>query len=149
MALGKFGPDQKGNGLLLVAFCCGNCSGKATDMSKAPFAVNGVTVRLAVLACSSKLAVLHILRALETGADGVAVWTCGKLSCRFGRGWARAHKRVDHARRILDQIGVGGQRVFINELSPSQTEGLPRQLAERADELTKLGPSPLKSAGDK
>ena len=149
MALGKFGPDQKGNGLLLVAFCCGNCSGKAGQMSKAPFIVNGVNVRLAVLACSSKLAVLHILRALETGADAVALWTCGKLACRFGRGWARAAKRVDRARVILDQIGIGGQRVFITELSPTEADGLDRSLTERAEELTKLGPSPLKSAGAK
>ena len=149
MAVGEFGPSEQGNGLLLVAFCCGNSSSKAGELSKAPFLVNGVTVRLSVLACSSKLGILHVLRALERGADAVAVWTCREKACRFGRGWARAGKRVERSRRILEQIGVGGERVFLGSLEPTEGQGLAKALGEVVGKMADLGASPLKSAGGK
>ena len=140
------GPD---NGLQLVAFCCANSSAKAAELSKAPFQVDTVTVRLAQLACSSKIQVLHVLRALETGADGVALWTCPQDSCRFGRGCLRAAKRIERARRILDQIKVGGRRVFLQPLDPNDPEALDKALSKAAQQLIELGKSPLKSVGVK
>ena len=140
------GPD---NGLQLVAFCCANSSAKTAELSKAPFQLDGVTVRLAQLACSSKIQVLHVLRALETGADGVALWTCPQDSCRFGRGCLRAAKRIERARRILDQIKVGGRRVFLQPLDPNDPEALDKALAKAAQQLIELGKSPLKSVGVK
>jgi len=140
------GPD---NGLQLVAFCCANSSAKAAELSKAPFQVDAVTVRLAQLACSSKIQVLHVLRALETGADGVALWTCPQDSCRFGRGCIRAAKRIERARRILDQIKVGGRRVFLQPLDPNDPEALDKALSKAAQQLIELGKSPLKTVGVK
>ncbi len=140
------GPD---NGLYLVAFCCANSSAKAAELSKAPFQLDGVTVRLAQLACSSKIEVLHLLRALETGADGVALWTCPQDFCRFGRGSIRASKRIDRARRILDQIAVGGQRVFLQALDPNEADALDKALAIAVKKLIELGKSPLKTVGVK
>ena len=140
------GPD---NGLHLVAFCCANSSAKAAELSKAPFQVDAVTVRLAQLACSSKIQVLHVLRALETGADGVALWTCPQDSCRFGRGCLRAAKRMERARRILDQIKVGGRRVFLQPLDPNEPEALDKALSKAAQQLIELGKSPLKTVGVK
>ena len=149
MSVNEIAPASQGNGLHLVAFCCANSSAKAAELAKAPFQLNGVTVRLAQLACSSKIQVLHILRALETGADAVALWTCPKNSCRFGRGSIRATKRIERARRILDQIKVGGQRVFLQALDPNKPDDLNNALATVVKELAELGKSPLKSVGVK
>ena len=149
MSLNETGPGEKGNGLDLVAFCCSNSSGKAEELSKAPFEVAGVRVRLAMLACSSKIQVLHLLRALETGADGVVLWSCPQKSCRFGRGSVRASKRIDRARRILEQIGMGSERVFYGALDPSDPDALDSALKDIAEQLAKLGQSPLKSVGAK
>ncbi len=149
MSTSKTSPAENGNGLHLVAFCCGNSSGKAAELSKAPFQLDGVTVRLAQLACSSKIQVLHLLRALETGADAVALWTCPQDSCRFGRGSIRAAKRVERARRILDQIAVGPRRVFLQPLDPNNPDALDKALATAVKELVELGKSPLKTVGVK
>ena len=140
---------ENGNGLHLVAFCCANCSAKAVELSKAPFQLNGVTVRLAQLACSSKIQILHLLRALETGADAVALWTCPQDSCRFGRGSIRAAKRLQRARTILDQIAVGGQRLLLQALNPNEADALDKALATAVKELIELGKSPLKTVGVK
>ena len=140
---------KNGNGLHLVAFCCANSSAKAAELSKAPFQVDGVTVRLAQLACSSKVQVLHLLRAIETGADAVALWTCPHDSCRFGRGSIRAAKRLQRARTILDQISVGSNRLFLQALDPDEPDALSKALAKAAKQLVELGKSPLKTVGVK
>ncbi len=149
MSVNKIAPVGQGNGLHLVAFCCANSSAKAAELSKAPFEVDRVRVRLAQLACSSKIEVLHVLRALETGADGVALWTCPQDSCRFGRGCIRAAKRIERARRILEQIAVGGQRVFLQSLDPNDPDALDKALREATGRLVELGKSPLKTVGVK
>lgn len=142
-------PEKPGNGLALVAFCCGNSSVRAAELSKAAFVAEGVRVRLGLLACSSKIEVLHVLKALESGADGVALWTCPEKACKFGRGSVRAGKRIERTRRILDQIGLGGQRVFLQALDPAEEKALERALKTTVGELAKLGKSPLKTVGEK
>ena len=149
MSVNETGPAEQGNGLHLVAFCCANSSTKAAELSKAPFQVAGVRVRLAQLACSSKIAVLHVLRAMESGADAVALWTCPEKACRFGRGCVRAAKRVERAQRILDEIGVGSQRVFCQALDAKDPDALGKALREVACRLVELGRSPLKTVGVK
>ena len=149
MSVNEIAPASQGNGLRLVAFCCANSSAKSAELAKAPFQLNGVSVRLAQLACSSKIQVLHVLRALETGADAVALWSCPQDSCRFGRGSIRAAKRIARARRILDQIAVGGRRVFLQALDPNNPDDLNNALATAVKELIELGKSPLKTVGVK
>lgn len=149
MSITKTTPAENGNGLQLVAFCCANSSAKAAQLSKAPFQVDGVNVRLAQLACSSKIQILHVLQALETGADAVALWTCPKESCRFGRGCIRAAKRIERARRILQQIGLGAERVFYQALEPKNADALDSALKDITEQLAQLGQSPLKNVGAK
>ena len=151
MSSNKSAPEKAGNGfnLRLVAFCCANSSIKAAELSKAIFETEGVAVRLVMLACSSKLEIVHVLRALETGADGVALWTCPGKACRFGRGSIRAGKRIERTRRILEQIGLESKRVFLAELNPAEEKALDEALKQTVVEMAKLGRSPLKNVGVK
>ena len=145
MSLSESASDNQGNGLHLVAFCCANSSPRAAQLSKSPFQVDGLSVRLILLACSSKLEIPHILRALETGADAVALFTCPDKACRFGRGSIRAGKRIERSRRILEQVSLGGRRIFLDALDPADEESLDRALKTAAAGLVELGKSPLKS----
>ena len=94
-----------------------------------------------------KFDIVYILKAFENGADGVIVAGCLEGGCHFLEGNIRARKRVERAKVILDNIGVGGERLEMFNMSSS--EGT--RFAEVAREITKrikeLGPSPLKGAG--
>ena len=147
MSAEESAPKESGNGLNLVAFCCANSSSKAGELSKAAFSVDGVEVQVVQLACSSKLEILHVLRALEGRADGVALWTCPAKACRFGRGSVRAGKRIERARRIVAEIGLESERIFLQALEPGDERSLDKALKDTASELKKLGPSPLKNKG--
>ena len=71
----------------------------------------GVNVRQVTLPCSGKLEVGHLTKALENGAEGVAIFGCPEKECRYVVGSERAKRRVHHTERILQEIGLEGDRV--------------------------------------
>ena len=68
-------------------------------------------VRKVALPCSGKLEVFQLTKALENGADGVALFGCPEEECRYVVGSSRARGRVSHAGRILETIGLQNARV--------------------------------------
>ena len=67
--------------------------------------------RQVALPCSGKLEVFQLTRALEKGADGVALFGCLEGACRYVVGSSRARGRVSQAGEILGAIGMEKDRV--------------------------------------
>jgi coenzyme F420-reducing hydrogenase delta subunit len=70
----------------------------------------GARIRFFPLPCSGRIESLHLLRALEAGADKVYVITCPQGACRHREGNARAKKRVAFAQKLISEIGVEPDR---------------------------------------
>lgn len=66
MAENSFEPE-------IVGFCCHYCAYAAADLAGAMRLSYPVNVKIIELPCSGRIDALHILRALERGADGVFV----------------------------------------------------------------------------
>ncbi len=79
-------------------------------------------VRKVALPCSGKLEVFQLTKALENGADGVALFGCPEEECRYVVGSSRAKGRVTYAGKILETIGLEKERVrrFVLESQPGQ-----------------------------
>ena len=77
-------------------------------------------IRIVLVPCTGKVDVLHILRAFEKGADGVYVVGCEEGECHYNSGNFRARKRVEQAQKILDTIGIGGERAQMYNLSSGE-----------------------------
>ena len=79
-------------------------------------------VRKVALPCSGKLEVFQLTKALENGADGVALFGCPEEECRYVVGSSRAKGRVTDAGKILETIGLEKERVrrFVLESQPGQ-----------------------------
>ena len=75
----------------------------------------GDTVKTIGLPCSGKVDVPYLLKALETGADGVVIVACKKKECRHFEGSLRAHKRVQAVGSLLEEIGFGPGRMAVIE----------------------------------
>ena len=67
--------------------------------------------RKVALPCSGKMEVSYLLKALESGADGVAIVGCPEGECDYLTGSTRAKGRVRYVRKILGEIGLGEDRV--------------------------------------
>jgi F420-non-reducing hydrogenase iron-sulfur subunit len=102
------------------------------------------TIRIVRVPCTGKVDIIHILRAFEKGADGVYVVGCLEGECRFSNGNLQARKRVEQAQRILDAIGIGGERAQMYNLSSSDGPLFAEYAAEMTEKIKELGPNPIK-----
>ena len=75
----------------------------------------GDTLKTISLPCSGKLDIPYLIKAFETGADGVAIVTCKKNECRHFEGNLRAHKRAEAVEALLEEIGFSAGRMAIFE----------------------------------
>jgi len=91
-----------------------------------------------------------ILKAFENGADGVMVVGCLEGDCHYQVGNIRARRRVERVAGMLDEAGIGGERVRMYNLSAGEGAKFSRFAMEMYEHIQKLGPSPLNIArGDK
>jgi len=106
-------------------------------------------IKIVRVPCTGKVDVIHILRALEKGADGACVIGCLEGECHFNTGNLMARKRVEQAQKILDTIGVGGERAKMFNLSSSEGPRFAQYATDFTAEIKELGPNPLKLAKNK
>jgi F420-non-reducing hydrogenase iron-sulfur subunit len=129
-----------------VAFCCYYCAYSAADLAGSLRLQYPPTVRMIEQPCSGKIDIRLLLQAFEEGADGVYVAGCLEGDCHFLKGNIRAKKRVNAARKILDQVGVGGERLEMFNLSGSMGPKFADLAIEMTERILILGPSPLNKA---
>jgi coenzyme F420-reducing hydrogenase delta subunit len=106
-------------------------------------------IKIVRVPCTGKVDVIHILRALEKGADGACVIGCLEGECHYNTGNLMAKRRVEQARKILDTIGIGAERAKMYNLSSSEGPLFARYATEFTAEIKELGPNPLKLAKNK
>jgi F420-non-reducing hydrogenase iron-sulfur subunit len=106
-------------------------------------------IRIVRVPCTGKVDVIHILRAFEKGADGACVIGCLEGECHFNTGNLMARRRVEQAQKILDTIGLGGQRARMYNLSSSEGARFAQYATEFTQEIKEMGPNPIKLAKKK
>ena len=104
-------------------------------------------IQIILVPCTGKVDVLYMLRAFEKGADGVYLVGCLEGDCHFNNGNFRAHKRVEQAQKILDAIGVGGERAQMYNLSSSEAPRFAQIAIEMDEKIRKLGTNPIRAGG--
>jgi coenzyme F420-reducing hydrogenase delta subunit len=102
------------------------------------------TIRIIRVPCTGKVDIIHLLKAMEKGADGAYVVGCLEGECRFESGNLRARKRVEHAQEILEKIGIGGERVQMYNLSSGEGPRFAEVAQEMTEKIIELGPNPMK-----
>ena len=86
------------------------------------------------MACSSMIKDIYLLKAFESGADGVMLVGCHAGKCKRVDGDTRAAKRVARVRQLLDEIGLGGKRLVYSTADDMETAAaeLVKQIGEMA-----------------
>jgi len=127
----------------LTAFSCIYCAYMAGDTAGLLRVRYPASVKLIKLPCSGKVDTEYILRAFEEGADGVYIVACPVGNCHHLQGNVRATKRIEHLKQLLDEIGLGGERLGIFYMSGSQAHAFANAAIEMTERVKKLGPNPL------
>jgi len=100
-------------------------------------------IRIIRVPCTGKVDVMHLLRAIQKGADGVYVVGCLEGTCYYNEGNLRARERVKHVRSLLDEIGIEADRVRMYNLSSSEAPTFAAYAKEMTEHIMALGPNPL------
>ena len=103
-------------------------------------------VKVLKVPCTGRVDVIHVLKALENGADGVYLAGCLEGECHFLVGNLRAKKRVGYAKQLLEECGIGGERVAMYNLSSAQGQRFAEIAREMTEKIRQLGPNPIKAA---
>jgi len=130
---------------VIVAFCCHYCAYTAADMAGSMRLCYPPNVKIVRVPCSGKVDAIHIMKALEKGADGVYVAGCLEGDCHFKNGNNIAARRVAYVKKLLDEIGIGGERVEMVLMSAGMGERFAQTAEEITEKIRKLGPNPVKT----
>jgi coenzyme F420-reducing hydrogenase delta subunit len=128
----------------ILAFCCNFCAYAAADLAGSRRMQYPANVRIVHVPCSGKVEVQQILAAFERGIDGVLIAGCLEGGCHFVEGNLRAKRRIAAARKLLDDIGIGGERLRMVNLSASEAPTFVARVREMVETVERLGPSPLR-----
>ena len=104
-------------------------------------------VKIVKVPCTGRVDILLILKAFESGVDGIYLAGCLEGECHFLRGNLRARKRVQYVKTLLDEVGLGGGRVEIYNMSSAQGQRFAEVAREMTEKIRTLGPSPVKRRG--
>ena len=116
---------------VVVAFICENCARPALMPSSGirrrpttpdfawPFPVGEV-----VVPCAGRLQPEHFLKAFEDGADAIGVICCEEGNCHHLEGNRRCSRRLDYVGGLLEQVGLGANRLMIFHLPGSAAEDM-------------------------
>jgi coenzyme F420-reducing hydrogenase delta subunit len=86
----------------------------------------------------------HVLAAFERGIDGVLVAGCLEGGCHYLEGNLRARRRLEAIRTLLDEIGLGRDRLRMVNLSAAMAPLFVERVQEMVDTVRRLGPNPLR-----
>ena len=114
---------MKNKALKIYLFYCSN-SLDAKVLSKFRDELQDRQLKIINLPCSGKVDIPYLVKAFETGADGVVIVTCELGQCRHLEGNMRAEKRAEAVDSLLEEIGTGTGRItviHVKEGRPEQT----------------------------
>lgn len=128
----------------ITAFYCVYCGYMAADTAGTLNIQYPPNVKFIRLPCTGKTDIRYILEAFEQGADGVYQIACPIGNCHHVRGNERGLARIQRAKKILDEIGLGSERLDIFFMSGSQGNSFAMAAQTMVERIRNLGPNPLK-----
>ncbi|MBF0379230.1 MAG: hydrogenase iron-sulfur subunit [Desulfamplus sp.] len=132
----------------IIGFCCKYCAYAAADLAGSMRLSYPSSIKIVQVPCTGRIDVIHILKALEEGADGVMVAGCLEGECHFLTGNLKAKKRVKSVSKILQDIGIESERVKMFNLSSAMGPRFAEIATEMTETIKQIGPSKIKKFHD-
>jgi len=131
----------------IIVFACHYCAYAAADLAGSMRLQYPTNIRMIKLPCTGKLEVIHLLKAIEAGADGVYAAGCLEGECHYLKGNLWARKRVEHVKRLLEEVGIEPERVEMYNMSSAMGARFAEVATEFTERIKALGPNPVRREG--
>lgn len=90
--------------------------------------------------CTGRIDPQFVLKAFQSGADGVLILGCHPGDCHYKEGNYNALRRFHLLRTMLAQFGIEKDRVRLDWVSASEAEKFVATVNEMVKQLKILGP---------
>jgi len=124
----------------VVGFCCERHGMDAAVLSARSGKEFDASVRLVQVPCTGRVDGMHILKALEDGADCVFVLGCLEKNCYYDTGSIEGRKRVEYVKQMLSEVGVEKERVEMFNAASTNAWMFPEIVSKMVALAKKLGP---------
>jgi coenzyme F420-reducing hydrogenase delta subunit len=81
-------------------------------------------VRQVLVPCTGRIQPEHVLKAFESGSEAVCMVACQDDNCHHVQGSKRCARRAAHIRSLLEEIGLGGERLMLFRLPGTAAEDM-------------------------
>ncbi len=125
----------------IVAFLCNWCSYAGADLAGVSRFQYPPHIKVVRVPCSGRVNPMFIVRALQSGADGVLVSGCHPGDCHYATGNFYARRKFVLLKRLLDFVGLEPGRVHFSWVSAAEGEKFAGVVKKVTDAVMKLGPA--------
>jgi F420-non-reducing hydrogenase iron-sulfur subunit len=116
----------------IVGFLCNWCAYQGADLAGTSRMAYAPNVRIVRVMCTGRIDPTFVLKAFQSGADGVIVAGCHPGDCHYSEGNYKTMRRVTLLRKLLSQMGIDPERFRLEWVSAG--EGA--KWAQIADEMS-------------
>lgn len=129
---------------LYIFYCSNNFSINEFNSIFPP--EEGIEYKGISLPCSGKADLLYFVKAFEKGADGLVLITCPKNECRYLEGNLRSPKRAEGVNSLLDEIGMGKERITVVVNHGDGMDHIISEVREFCDRIRNIALNPIEIA---
>jgi coenzyme F420-reducing hydrogenase delta subunit len=104
----------------VIGFCCKNAIESDPVLAEKRWHAFEPEIKILSVPCSSKVETLSIIKAFESGIDGIFVLGCKENTCRLLDGNLRAQRTINHTKKLLSEINIETNRLTMVQLGTSE-----------------------------
>ncbi|CAD7769352.1 MAG: hydrogenase iron-sulfur subunit [Methanophagales archaeon] len=132
----------------IIYFLCAWCGSGGSETAAAYRLKYPENVRPFRVMCTGALDPVYILRCLIEGADGVVVSGCHPGDCHYNFGNFRGRRRIAIIKRILDSLGLDGERLWLRWVAHGEGKKMVDTAKEFNNYIIQKGVNPLSNRWD-
>ena len=125
--------EMNGQRPRLIAYICGHHATAADWLGRADENPSGIGE--VYLPSAARLSAVELLKAFESGAEGVFVVTCADGAERYPKTTQRVRRRVAQVRKLLAEVGLRAEQLQLMEVADQGRQAVRNALTEAAANL--------------
>jgi len=104
----------------IVGFLCNWCAYQGADLAGTSRMAYTPNVRIVRVMCTGRIDPTFVLKAFQSGADGVIVAGCHPGDCHYSEGNYKTMRRFALLRKLLSQMGIDSERFRLEWVSAGE-----------------------------
>ena len=124
----------------IIGFLCNWCSYTGADLAGTSRIKYAPNVRVIRVMCSGRVEPTFVVKAFQSGADGVLIGGCHPGDCHYIEGNYKAARRVPLLKKMLGQLGIEEERVRLEWVSASEGARFAEIVNQMTTQIKELGP---------